>query len=66
MEKRYCIQTKDVQLIMGRSDVWAENRLKTIKAALSKKKEQFVTIKEFCEYEGFDETEIKNFLGISI
>ena len=65
MEKRLIITPSDIMKITGRSDVWSEKRLRLIKDALGKEKYQFVTVKEFCEYEMFNITEIKNFLGIS-
>jgi len=65
MEKRLIVTPQDVMKITGRSDVWCERRLKLIKDVLGKEKHQFVTIKEFCDYEMFNIAEIKNFLGIS-
>lgn len=60
--KRICINTTDVMFITGKSDRQARNIINDIKDHLGKAKHQVVTIKEFCEYLGFKEEEIKSYI----
>jgi hypothetical protein len=60
--KRICIYTKDVQILTGKSERTARNLIATLKAIHSKNKHQLVTIKEFCEYTGLEEMEVKKLL----
>jgi hypothetical protein len=53
--KRIVIYTKDVVMILGRTERSALNLLHRIKAHYNKKKYQLVYIREFCEYTGLDE-----------
>lgn len=60
--KRICINTTDVMFITGKSDRQARNIINDIKDHFGKAKHQVVTIKEFCEYLGFKEEEIKSYI----
>jgi len=47
---RYCIYPKEISLILGKSDTYSRNLVRTIKDAYGKSSYQPVTIKEFCDY----------------
>jgi hypothetical protein len=64
MSKRYIIHASDIEKITGFSKSFAEKRIQLIKSSLGKKKYQHVTIKEYCDYEMFNEIEIRQFLQI--
>jgi hypothetical protein len=49
---RLIIYPKDIQLVTGRSESYARKIIRAIKKSLGKKKNQFVTYKEFCEFSG--------------
>ncbi|MCD8519238.1 MAG: hypothetical protein LRY32_07180 [Flavobacterium sp.] len=60
--KRICINTTDVMFITGKSERQSRNIINDIKDHLGKAKHQVVTIKEFCEYLGLEEEEIKSYI----
>ena len=47
---RYCIYPKEIATILGKSETYSRNLLRTIKAAYNKTSYQAITIKEFCDY----------------
>ncbi len=51
---RVCIYPKDASILTGKSIRHAQELLKTIKDALNKRKDQYVTIVDFAEYTGID------------
>lgn len=46
------VDIKDVSAIFGISNRQAQTRIQVMRAALSKKENQLITIREFCEHEG--------------
>ena len=60
--KRICINTTDVMFITGKSERQSRNIINDIKDHFGKAKHQVITIKEFCEYLGFKEEEIKSYI----
>ncbi|HBD25726.1 hypothetical protein [Flavobacterium sp.] len=60
--KRICINTTDVMFITGKSERQSRNIINDIKYHFGKAKHQVVTIKEFCEYLGLEEDEIKSYI----
>jgi ribosomal silencing factor RsfS len=52
--KRVCIYPKDVSILTGKSLRHAQKLLQTIKDAMKKRRDQYVTIDEFAEYTGID------------
>ena len=60
--KRICINTTDVMFITGKSERQSRNIINDIKDHFGKAKHQVVTIKEFCEYLGLEEEEIKSYI----
>lgn len=60
--KRICINTTDVMFITGKSERQSRNIINDIKDHFGKAKHQVVTIKEFCEYLGLEEDEIKSYI----
>lgn len=63
MMPRLTITIKDIMNILGKSHSAAQRRYATIKDALGKKNYQCITIKEYCDYEGFDyDTVIKTYI----
>ncbi len=60
--KRICIYPKDVQCITGKSERYGRKLIREIKNKLGKKSNQYVTVKEFCEYTGLEEEEVNNYL----
>jgi hypothetical protein len=57
--KRICIYPKDIQILTGKSECSAPKIMARLKENLSKDKHQVITIKEFCEYMGFNIEEVK-------
>ena len=62
MPKRIVIYAKDVENITGRKTRAARKLLHRIREQNRKPKDAFVTVKEFCEYTGIEEAEVKEFL----
>lgn len=58
--KRMCIYPKDVALILGKSVKHSERLLRLIRDTLGKESHQYVSFKEFAEYTGLDEEEIRD------
>lgn len=58
--KRIVIYAKDVENITGRKERTARKILQSIREKLGKEKNEFVTIREFCEYTGIQESDEKN------
>ncbi len=56
---RIIIRTNDVANLLGLSLASASRNLRLIKDALGKQKHQKITVKEFCDYVGLDENEVK-------
>lgn len=55
---RLCIYPKEVAELLHVGERQAQRILKTIRNEVNKKKNQSVTIKEFCEHRGFDEADV--------
>ena len=60
--KRICIYPKDVQLLTGKSERSARKIIARLKIIHSKNKHQLVSVKEFCDYIGLEEMEVKKLL----
>lgn len=56
---RIIITAKDIQVITGKSQSTAYTELKTVRDALGKEGHQYLTIKEYCQYCGLDEQEVR-------
>lgn len=56
---RICIYPKDISLILGKSIQQSRRILSLIRDTYGKKAHQYVSIKEFAEYTGLDEHEIR-------
>ena len=59
---RIVIYAKDVMNITGRKERAARKLLAQIRGKYKKKRGDFLTMKEFCNFTGIDETEVKQFL----
>ena len=57
--KRICIYPKDVQILTGKSERSARKIIARLKVLHAKDKHQFISVKEFCDYTGLEETEVK-------
>ena len=60
--ERLCIYPKDIMIITGKSERYARKLLHEMKQELDKKPNQFVTIKEFCEFSGLAEEEVNRII----
>ena len=60
---RIVINAKDVMNITGRQERAARKFLARIRKHLNKKKGDFISVKEFCVFTGFDESIVKGFLS---
>ena len=60
--KRICIYPKDVQILTGKSERSARKIIAKLRLIYSKERHQLVTVKEFCDYIGLDEPEVKRLL----
>ncbi len=56
------IYTKDIQNIFGKSDRSARELMQKLRRMFKKKDRQCISVAEFCEYAGFDEEEVREFL----
>jgi len=54
MEK-VCIYPKEAAKMLRIGERQAQRLFRNIRFALNKKKHQYITVKEFCEYTGIDE-----------
>ncbi|HMJ46301.1 MAG TPA: hypothetical protein VK498_03185 [Ferruginibacter sp.] len=61
--KRIVIYAKDIMNITGRKERAARKLLAKIRKKYKKKTGDFLTVKEFCEFTGFDEESVKEFLA---
>jgi ribosomal silencing factor RsfS len=57
--QRVVIYPKDIMIVTGRSERYSRNLLKKIKANFNKAYHQPLTIEEFCQYMGFDSSQIR-------
>jgi hypothetical protein len=62
--KRICIYAKDIMNITGRKERAARKLLAKIRKKYKKKTGDFLTVKEFCQFTGFDEVIVKEFLSV--
>ena len=62
MPRRIVIYAKDVENITGRKSRASRMLLQRIREKLGKEPNAFVTVKEFCEFTGIAEAEVKDFL----
>lgn len=62
MPKRVVIYAKDVVNITGRKIRAARMLLSRIRKQNQKQQDAFVTVKEFCNYTGITEEEVRGFL----
>lgn len=60
--KRICIYPKDVQILTGKSERSARKIIAKLRLIYSKDKHQFISVKEFCDYAGLEEMEVKRLL----
>ena len=60
--KRICIYPKDIQVLTGKSERYARKVVAQIRQHYDKSKYQLLTIKEFCDYMGLLEEEVKKAL----
>jgi len=61
--KRICIYPKEVAIITGKSISSSRGLINIIKAVHGKRKDQPVTIKEFCDFEGLPYEEVFNMIN---
>lgn len=61
--KKLCINSNEAAKILGRELSTAQRILRAIKDAYGKKKHQFVSIREFCEYVDLPYEEIFNMIN---
>jgi len=59
---RIVIYAKDISNITGRKERTARKLLASIRKKYKKKKGDFITVKEFCEYTGIETDLVKSFL----
>jgi hypothetical protein len=59
---RIVIYAKDVMNITGRKERAARKLLAQIRKKYTKKKDQFITVKEFSDFTGIDEQNVIQFL----
>jgi hypothetical protein len=57
--KRICIYAKDIQMLTGKSERYARKVIAQARHHYAKTKQQLLTIKEFCDYMGLEEEEVK-------
>jgi hypothetical protein len=58
----FFIYPKDIQVITGRSERYAQNVIASIKKKLGKQKHQPVTVIEFCEYMDISLQDLRGYL----
>ena len=59
---RIVIYIKDIMNITGRRERAASKMMAAMKKKYKKKRTDFLTVKEFCAYTGFNEESVKEFL----
>ena len=62
--KRIVIYAKDIMNITGRKEATAKKLFAQIRKKYKKKRGEYLTVKEFCHYTGFDEETVYKFLAI--
>ncbi len=55
---RIVIYVSDIMLLTDKSESYARKEIQKLKKALNKEKHQKVTIKEYCQYYGFNINEV--------
>lgn len=55
---RIIIYTSDIRLLTDKSESYARKEIQNLKRVLNKEKHQKVTIKEYCQYYGFNIDEV--------
>jgi hypothetical protein len=60
--KRIVIYTRDIENITGRKRRTCQTILEKIRKRYNKNKEQFITVKEFCEFMKIEESLVREFL----
>ena len=55
---RIVIYTSDIRLLTDKSESYARKEIQSLKRVLNKEKHQKVTIKEYCQYYGFNIDEV--------
>ena len=60
--KRIVLHTKDIMIVTGKSERYSRELIKKMKEHYLKKKHQYITIKEFCDYLGLDVDEVEKVL----
>ncbi|WP_143959249.1 hypothetical protein [Litoribacter populi] len=58
MLKRRIINSRDIQLLTGMSIRYCNNLICKMKKYYNKKKHQFITVTEFCDFSGIPEEEV--------
>jgi hypothetical protein len=61
--KRIVIYTRDIENITGRKRRTCRAILEKIRKRYNKNKEQFITVKEFCEFMKIEEQMVREFLN---
>lgn len=56
--RRIVIYTADIMQLTDKSESYARKEIQTLKKALQKEKHQKVTIREYCQYYGFNIDEV--------
>jgi hypothetical protein len=56
--RRIVIYTADIMILTDKSESYARKEIQNLKRALNKEKHQKVTIKEYCQYYGFNIDEV--------
>jgi hypothetical protein len=57
------IYAKDIALITNKTERTGRRILRQIRKAFGKEKRDYITIKEFCLFSGFDEDEVHEMLS---
>lgn len=60
--KRICIYPKDIQILTGKSERSARKIVAKLRIIYSKDKHQVIAVKEFCDYMGLEEMEVRKLL----
>lgn len=56
---RICIYPKDISIITGKTERYGRKLIEKIRRHLSKTENQFVSVKEFCDYTGLNIDEVE-------
>ena len=60
---RIVIYPSDIIILTEKSESYARKEIQSLKTALKKQQHQKVTIKEYCQYYGFDMAEVLSVLS---